>query len=99
LDVSGRVSAAPFDTRPPMTDPKHSPPDPSTAEPHRLRDAIDRGLTGDKVPASDPAAAPLGTDDEAAGTTTPSFDARDAVVPKDQRIPPGQKKGWNTFDT
>lgn len=29
---------------------------------------IDRGLTGDKIPAQDPAAAPLGTDDEAAGT-------------------------------
>src|SRR3954451_12083318 len=33
----------------------------------RLRSDIDRGLTGDKVSASDPAAAPLGTDDEAAG--------------------------------
>lgn len=33
-----------------------------------LRDEIDRGRMGDKVPASDPAAAPLGTDDEAAGT-------------------------------
>ncbi|MCJ8144252.1 hypothetical protein MKI84_15120 [Ancylobacter sp. A5.8] len=38
----------------------------STAE--RLRADIDRGRTGDKVPFSDPAAAPLGTDDEAAGT-------------------------------
>ncbi len=34
----------------------------------QLRDDIDRGLTGDKVAAADPAAAPLGTDDEAAGT-------------------------------
>jgi hypothetical protein len=33
-----------------------------------LRDAIDRGRTGSKVPFPDPAAAPLGTDDEAAGT-------------------------------
>lgn len=33
----------------------------------QLRDDIDSGRTGDKVPASDPAAAPLGTDDEAAG--------------------------------
>jgi hypothetical protein len=38
---------------------------PTTAQ---LRDDIDRGLTGDKVRAIDPAAAPLGTDDEAAGT-------------------------------
>lgn len=78
---------------------KHTPPAPAAAEPHRLRDAIDRGLTGDKVPAIDPAAAPLGTDDEAAGTTAPLFDARDAVVPKDQRIPPGQKKGGDALDT
>ncbi len=34
----------------------------------RLRDLIDRGRTGDKVAHPDPAAAPLGTDDEAAGT-------------------------------
>jgi hypothetical protein len=33
----------------------------------QLRDDIDSGRTGDKVPASDPAAAPLATDDEAAG--------------------------------
>ena len=35
----------------------------------RLRADIDSGRTGDKVAASDPAAAPLGTDDEAAGTS------------------------------
>jgi cobalamin biosynthesis Mg chelatase CobN len=33
-----------------------------------LKEAIDRGEGGDKVPFADPAAAPLGTDDEAAGT-------------------------------
>ncbi|MFK8252789.1 hypothetical protein [Ancylobacter terrae] len=33
----------------------------------RLRDRIDAGKAGDKVPFPDPAAAPLGTDDEAAG--------------------------------
>jgi hypothetical protein len=33
-----------------------------------LRAAIDSGHTGDKVAVSDPAAAPLGTDAEAAGT-------------------------------
>jgi hypothetical protein len=36
----------------------------------RLRADIDSGRTGDKVPAADPAAAPLGTDEEAAGTPT-----------------------------
>lgn len=33
----------------------------------QLRIRIDRGETGDKVAGSDPAAAPLGTDDEAGG--------------------------------
>ncbi|MDQ0347484.1 hypothetical protein [Ancylobacter vacuolatus] len=37
------------------------------SETDRLRGAIDAGRTRDKVPFSDPAAAPLGTDDEAAG--------------------------------
>jgi|GEM_PF-1826719 len=36
-----------------------------------LREAIDSGRTGDKVPARDPATAPLQTDAEAAGTPTP----------------------------
>jgi hypothetical protein len=39
----------------------------ASANAARLRDDIDSGRTGDKVPVSDPAAAPLGTDDEAAG--------------------------------
>ncbi len=34
----------------------------------QLRNDIDRGRTGDKVEGADPAAAPLGTDEEAAGT-------------------------------
>ena len=38
---------------------------PTTA---RLRHDIDRGRGGDKVDVGDPATAPLGTDDEAAGT-------------------------------
>lgn len=42
----------------------------------RDKDAIDRGLTGDKVPGFDPGAAPLGTDDESAGTTTPAAAAQ-----------------------
>ena len=37
----------------------------------RLREDIDRGLTGDKVNSPDPAAAPLGTDEEAAGMRIP----------------------------
>ncbi len=38
----------------------------------QLRHEIDRGRTGDKVDVPDPAAAPLGTDEEAAGTPVPS---------------------------
>ena len=41
-------------------------PDPPSVD--RLRDDIDSGRTGEKVPGSDPAAAPLGTDAEAGGT-------------------------------
>lgn len=36
-------------------------------DPDQIRRAIDTGQTRDKVEAPDPAAAPLGTDDEAAG--------------------------------
>lgn len=45
----------------------------------RLRQAIDNGRTGDKVAAPDPAAAPLGTDDEAAGTPVTPEQARMAA--------------------
>jgi hypothetical protein len=38
----------------------------------RLRADIDRGKTGDKAPAADPAAAPLGTDDEFADVSPAS---------------------------
>jgi hypothetical protein len=37
-----------------------------------LRDQIDSGKFRDKVAAPDPAASPLGTDDEAAGSPTPA---------------------------
>ena len=38
-----------------------------TSTTDQLRDRIDKGLTGEKVSMPDPAAAPLGTDAEAAG--------------------------------
>jgi hypothetical protein len=38
----------------------------------QLKDDINSGRTGDKIRAFDPAAAPLGTDEEAAGTPTPA---------------------------
>ena len=37
----------------------------------RLRNRIDKGLTGDKISWPDPAAAPLGTDDEAGSMGPP----------------------------
>ncbi|MBY6264655.1 hypothetical protein EI613_22430 [Azospirillum sp. 412522] len=87
-----------------MTKPQHPEsgrdrPTTPSAEANRMRADIDQGLTGDKVPATDPAAAPLGTDDEAAGTTPPHSPSRDAVVPRGQRTPPGQKKGGDTLET
>jgi hypothetical protein len=49
-----------------------------SATTEQLRRDIDRGLTGDKIPVEDPAAAPLGTDDEAAGTPPTRDEVRDA---------------------
>src|SRR5437762_9137480 len=45
----------------------------------RLKHAIDAGRTGDKVPGFDPGAAPLGTDEESAGTP-PVSDADDRTA-------------------
>ena len=47
--------------------------------PEELRGAIDSGRTGDKVAYPDPAAAPLGTDDEAAGVGPPPWAVRQAL--------------------
>jgi hypothetical protein len=44
----------------------------------QLRAEIDAGNARDKVPASDPAAAPLGSDAEAGGRTTPREDIEKA---------------------
>lgn len=46
----------------------------------RLRHEIDQGRTGDKVAFPDPAASPLGTDDEAAGTPPTRADVRTAAA-------------------
>lgn len=56
----------------------------------RLRHDIDSGRTGDKIPVEDPAAAPLGTDDEAAGTRPASAPARDGAP---HPAPPGHARG------
>ena len=49
------------------------------ANPASLRTAIDSGKTGDTVDYPDPAAAPLGTDEEAAGTPVPPDAVRHAL--------------------
>lgn len=49
----------------------------------RLRHDIDNGRTGDKVAFPDPAAAPLGTDDEAGGSApAPAQPTLDAPLPQ-----------------
>lgn len=53
----------------------------------RLRHTIDTGRTRDKAPGLDPAAAPLGTDDESAGTLPPlNMEARTAGNPASPAI-------------
>ncbi len=50
----------------------------------QLKDDIDSGRTGDKVSVGDPAASPLGTDEEAAGTP-PSGAAADLARAQEHR--------------
>jgi hypothetical protein len=53
----------------------------------QLRIAIDQGHGGHKVDASDPAAAPLGTDDEAGGTPNSAAQVRLAAAHEIQARP------------
>gem|GEM_PF-1039288 len=53
----------------------------------QLRADIDSGRTGDKVRVSDPAAAPLGTDEEAAGTPPDGATIRQARRQETARSP------------
>jgi hypothetical protein len=96
MDDTPATKKGPTEDRPNETDPTTR--TPNMAAQH-LRASIDRGETGDKVPAADPAASPLGTDDEAAGMRPPPSVAPDQPVPENQRIPPGQQKGGNTFES
>jgi hypothetical protein len=62
----------------------------------RLRADIDSGRTGDKVAFPDPSAAPLGTDEEAGGMTTPEEaleKARQAELRLGQNARREEKKG------
>ena len=68
-------------------------PHPQTVD--RLRADIDRGLTGDKVAGSDPAAAPLGTDAEGGGAppTRAEIDLEARSRPRiDPPAPEGRKR-------
>ncbi|MDM8167026.1 hypothetical protein [Roseovarius sp.] len=58
----------------------------------RLRDHIDRGGAADKAAASDPAAAPLGTDAEAAGTPPTREEVAVAEKAEAHRAPPADRK-------
>jgi hypothetical protein len=54
--------------------------DNGSATASRLRQAIDAGHTSGKIGAADPSAAPLGTDEEAAGTPIPNAAAHAALA-------------------
>ena len=60
----------------PATSDPASTANPDPVERGHLRDQIDSGKFRDKVAAPDPAASPLGTDDEAAGAPTPASSVR-----------------------
>lgn len=74
----------------------------------RLRATIDAGATGEKINHPDPAAAPLGTDDEAAGQQSPGSvidrEARAAIAssrqagrPDGYAATPSAKGGLGTW--
>jgi len=58
----------------------------------QLRKEIDRGQAGDKAPGVDPAAAPLGTDDEAGGNP-PTPEQRAMEVEAQRREDPKRPTG------
>lgn len=61
--------------------------------PDALRGDIDAGRTGDKVAGFDPAAAPLGTDSEAAGTPPTRGEVLQARSAERQRPDSAEKNG------
>jgi hypothetical protein len=63
----------------------------------RLRHDIDSGRTGDKIPHPDPAAAPLGADDEAGGHSPRSHQVQAAMAAELSRSPapaPKRRVRW-----
>lgn len=72
-----------------MTSPNDAKREGATVE--QLRAVIDRGQTGEKVPFSDPATAPLGTDDEAAGTRHDPHVTAQMIQTETAKAPPPQE--------
>jgi hypothetical protein len=72
----------------PVTAPGTGDPQQRSATPAQLRQDIDSGRTADKIPFPDPAAAPLGTDEEAAGTPVSSRAAAAAIRAETARREP-----------
>lgn len=72
--------------RPPIAtvEPVEPPPDDARPTAAQLAADIDSGRTGDKNPVRDPALAPLGTDDEAAGRAPEPF--RVALARRSERF-------------
>jgi hypothetical protein len=64
-----------------------------SAEVHRLRDRIDRGGAADKTAFKDPAAAPLGTDAEAAGASPTREEAAIAAEAESKRAVASDLRG------
>ncbi|MGR3322165.1 MAG: hypothetical protein ACU0DK_09565 [Pseudooceanicola sp.] len=73
-----------------MVKDRRRPDGPETSD--QLRDKIDRGGTGDKVAFSDPSAAPLGTDDEAAGHPPSRAQVRHAAAAETGRAEAADSK-------
>lgn len=63
----------------------------------QLRGDIDAGRTGDKSPGSDPAAAPLGTDEEAAGSGPTRQEIIEASLNERRSIAGRSNAVWAAF--
>jgi hypothetical protein len=62
----------------------------------RYRTDVDRGRTGDKIPAIDPATAPVHTDAEAGGRGTPHADSEAATRAQERHAPQEEVRATHT---
>lgn len=77
----------------PQNPERDGPERPAPAAAARLRARIDRGGAADKVAAADPAAAPLGTDAEAAGHPPSAAEAARVETAEARRAPAARNPG------